>query len=222
MKPNKWDRYFHTHYHPLGKAWGQRDILRYEQWYFSWINYLEKRCSVLRKKARIFEIGSAVGAVANMLAQRGHEVVGSDISPFMVKKAGELVPSVPFVLCDIQKPIPLKKKFDVIMGFEVLEHVPDLHPALANIKTSLRPGGYFIGTSPYPYPKNHLDGTHVNVKYPHEWEALFRKSGFLHVETSPMSFFPFLWRLGKYCNPVIPRYISWPFFVSTTLIVAQA
>ncbi len=222
MKTNSWDKYFQSHYQPLGREWSSTDVMRYMKWYFSWIGYIEKRCPAMRRKARIFEIGSAVGAVAKLLHDRGHDVIGSDISPLMVKKAAELCHPVPFVFCDIQKAIPVKETFDIVLGFEVLEHVPDVEKAIRNIKKALKKGGYFIGTSPYPYPKNFLDKTHVNVKYPNEWQEFFKHNGFRTVKTTPMSFLPYAWRLGKYINPVIPISIGWPYFVSTTLIVAQA
>lgn len=221
MKMNNWDNYFLSHYRPIGNGWSIRDLDKYMRWYFSWMNYIEKKCPILQKKARIFEIGSAVGAVAALLHDRGHDVIGSDISDLMVKTANKLCAPVRFVHCDIQKGISFKKKFDAIMGFEVLEHVPNLRRALSNIRGSLRKGGYFIGTTPYPYHKNYLDRTHVNVKYPYLWKQLFLKNGFSNVRLLPMSFLPFLWRISKYMNPVLPFYISWPFFVSTTLIIAK-
>lgn len=221
MNNNTWDQYFVSHYRPIGDVWGRRDVDKYATWYFSWINYIETQSPLLRKKARIFEIGSAVGAVAKLLHERGHDVTGSDISPQMIKTANHLCAPVRFVFCDIQQGIPLKKKFDMIIGFEVIEHVTSVTRALQNIHDALKPGGYFIGTSPYPYGKNYLDRTHVNVKYPSQWKQLFLKNGFSSIRLLPMSFLPLTWRISKYCNPVLPFYISWPFFVSTTLIIAK-
>lgn len=218
---SKWDEYFHTHYRPIGNTWGSRDVEKYSKWYFSWIDYIERTCLIFHKKLQIFEIGSAIGASASLLHDRGHDVIGSDISGFMVRQANRLCKPIPFIHCDIQRGISIQKKFDVIMGFEVLEHVDDLSKALKNIYQSLSSKGYFIGTSPYPYEKNYLDKTHVNVKYPHEWKQLFLDNGFVSVDVCPMSFFPFIWRIHKRFNRVIPFYISWPFFVSTALIVAK-
>lgn len=221
MKPSKWDTYFLSNYKPIAGSWSKEDVKKYEQWYFSWLKYIDEKCKVLQKKANIFEIGSGVGSMTSLLFKRGHDVTGSDISGFMVKVANELCKPSRFIYCDIQKGIPLKKKFDVIMGFEVLEHVPNLQKALKNIHISLKNQGYFIGTSPYPYAKNYLDKTHVHVLYPQQWRKLFIENGFSSVELYPMSFLPLLWRLDRMLNPVLPFNISWPMFVSTVLIVSK-
>lgn len=210
-----------SHYHPVGEKWSKKDVVKYKRWYFSWINYIEQKCPGLKQRAKIFEIGSAVGSMAQLLYERGHDVTGSDISDLMVKTANVLCHPIPFVHCDVQRSIPGTKRYDAVMGFEVLEHVQDLPVALTNIRKSLKHGGYFIGTSPYPYKKNYLDRTHVNVMYPKDWKRMFMSAGFRTVRITPMAFFPFFWRFNKYANPVLPFYIPWPFFVSTELIIAQ-
>ena len=221
MKTNKWDKYHTTHYHSLSGEWSRLDVERYKQWYFSWLNYLQSTCSIFQKKLDIFEIGSGVGAMAELLREQGHNITGSDISPYIVSCANKLCAPIRFLACDIQNRIPLKKKFDVVLGLEVIEHVPDVQKALRVIHTALNDNGYFIGTTPYPFKKNFIDKTHVNVKYPDEWREEFRKAGFSDVAVHPMSFLPFLWRINKRLNPVLPFYMSWPYFVSTSLIVAK-
>lgn len=210
-----------SHYKPISQQWSDKDVQKYRQWYFSWLNYIEKKCPVFKKKLRIFEIGSGVGSMASLLHERGHEVTGSDISDLMVKSAALHCKPIRFVLCDIQKKIPSSTKFNVVMGFEVLEHVPNLTAALKSIYQGLDINGYFIGTTPYPYKKNFIDPTHVNVHFPSEWEGMFRKAGFREVHVYPMSFFPLIWRIHKLFNPVLPFYTPLPLFISTTLIVAK-
>jgi SAM-dependent methyltransferase len=221
MKHTKWDQYFHSHYQPVNASWSQKDLTKYIQWYMSWISYIEAKIPLLRKKARIFEIGSAVGAVAKILHDRGHDVTGSDISPEMVRVARALCKPIPFVVCDIQKGIVSRKPFEAVIGFEVLEHVPKIERAVGKIYQALTKGGYFIGTSPYPYPKNFQDPTHVNVKYPDEWKELFLKAGFSSVDLQPLSFLPFVWRMSPRLNIVLPFRTGLPLLVSTTLIIAR-
>jgi 2-polyprenyl-3-methyl-5-hydroxy-6-metoxy-1,4-benzoquinol methylase len=221
MKLSKWDKYFLSHYRPDKNDWSMQDVYKYKQWYTSWVRYFEKKCPVLQEKASIFEIGSAMGSMAQLLHERGHNVIGSDISDLMVQSANQLCKPIRFVFCDIQKGIPLKKLFDIVLALEVLEHVPKLEASIKHIYASLRRGGYFVGTSPYPYKKNFLDPTHINVKYPDEWRILFEKNGFSDVKIYPMSFFPFLWRIHRSLNIVLPFKTALPLFISTTLIIAK-
>lgn len=219
---NKWDKYFHSHYNPRKKKWGEEDLNHYRNWYFAWINYidakllLEKRLSNVPK---VLEVGSAIGAVSAMFADKGWYVTGSDISREMVRVAAKLSKNVKFIYCDIQKKIP--GLYDAIFAFEVLEHIQKPEKAIQNIKKGLKKGGIFIGSSPYPFPKNFTDPTHCSVKYPREWKEIFKKEKFSEITTYPMSFFPFLWRINKRLNVVLPFYISFPGFVSTTLIIAK-
>lgn len=215
---DKWDNYFHSHYKPVKGDWSGEDLKMYMQWYSSWINYILPLLP--RKKGNLLELGSAVGSTAVLLSKSGFRVTGSDISQEMVHKAEQLCKPIRFVYCDIQKGIS-HRGWDAIAGFEVLEHVPNLKKAVGNIYKSLKKGGIFFGSSPYPYQKNFLDPTHCNVHSPDEWKKIFKKTGFVSVKTYPMSFFPFFWRIHRLFNPVLPFYVPLPWFISTTLIVAE-
>jgi SAM-dependent methyltransferase len=46
------------------------------------------------------------------------------------------------------------EQFDIVTTNEVLEHVPSIDDALAEIHRVLRPGVYHIGTVPFCYPQN--------------------------------------------------------------------
>ncbi len=221
MKKNKWDAYYMSHYKPEDSDWSSRDVEKYKRWYVSWLSYIRVRCPAFQRKSTIFEIGSGIGSVAKSLQEKGHDVTGSDITPFMVQRANLYCKPVKFIECDIQKPIPLKKKVDMVVGFEVLEHVPDVEKAIKNIWNGLHKDGYFVGTSPYPFPKNFKDPTHVNVKYPEQWVELFKKTGFSEVTIYPMSFMPYLWRIRPSLNVVMPFFNPWPTIVSTALIIAK-
>jgi ubiquinone/menaquinone biosynthesis C-methylase UbiE len=53
------------------------------------------------------------------------------------------------IICDITTvPLP-DASFDAILCSEVLEHLPDPIPALREMARLLKPGGVFIGTSPF-------------------------------------------------------------------------
>jgi len=221
---SKWDQYFHSHYNPQEKDWGMQDLIYYRNWYFSWVTYICNIPLVNKKligKPIGFEIGSAIGGTTSLLAEKGIQMTGSDISREIVKQAGKINKSIPFVFCDIQKGIPGKKKYDFIFAFEVLEHLADPITSLKNIRRGLKKGGVLVASTPYPFKKAYTDPTHCSVMYPSEWKTIFRKAGFSRTATRPMSFFPFLWKLSKFLNPVLPFYIPFDNIVSTTLVIAE-
>ena len=86
----------------------------------------------------------------------------------------------------------------------------------------LSPGGYFCGTTPYPYYKNIVgDKTHVSVLHPENWKRLFMQQKFRSLELYPMSFFPYIWRINKRFNIRLPFYFPLHGFISTCLIIAK-
>lgn len=207
---------------PKKKKWGRDDLLHYKNWYYMWIEYIDKKLSFskhLPKVPNVLEIGSGIGGVSALLSDKDWDVTGSDISREMVSSAQATNKNVHFIFCDVQERIP--GGYDAIFGFEVLEHIPKPEKAIRNIHDALKKGGYFIGSTPFPYPKNFTDPTHCSVLYPKEWTTLFKKAHFKNITTYPISFFPFLWRIHKKLNIILPFYIPFPGFVSTTLLIGE-
>lgn len=52
-----------------------------------------------------------------------------------------------YIIDDVANPIPTRK-FDVVVSVEVMEHVIDLDKYLTAIHQHLKPGGYFVWTTP--------------------------------------------------------------------------
>lgn len=222
MKTEKKEfEYFRDYFKPIGNEWSKKDLIRHKNWYYSIVNYIDNFVDLKAGDGKIFEIGSGIGPIMSIYSDRGFECIGSDISIYILERAKKLSPTIPFILCDIEKSTEMVDTFDYVLGFEVLEHLNRLDKAISNIHSILNENGYFIGTTPYPFSKNMIDPTHVNVKHPMEWKKLLSDAGFKEVLTKPMSFIPFIHRLNKKFNIVIPIYTSIPKVVSTTLIVAK-
>ena len=219
MKDN-WDDYFRTEIQPLSQNWGVNDLIQYKQWYFMWLEFINYKLPIFRR-VNALEVGSGIGAVVSLLRERGVSITGSDISKKMIKIAKSMIPQGDFVYCNIEKKVPNKSFYDLIFAFEVLEHLKNYQLGIKNIYTGLKKGGFFIGTSPYPYKKNFLDPTHYSVHFPEDWKNEFISQGFKNVTVSPMSFLPYIWRISKYFNIPIPIYIRNSKCVSTTLIIAK-
>jgi len=194
MRSKKQDfEYFRDYFKPKRKDWSTRDLIKYKNWYHSWVRHIDNFVDMRTGNGKkIFEVGSGIGAIVSIYSERGFECIRSDISTYILERAKKLNPHITFIFCDIAEGIEINDTFDYILGFEVLEHLTRLDKVISNIHSKLRNGGYFIGSTPYPFPKNMLNPTHVSVKYPIEWKNLFEQQGF-DVSIKPMSFLPFLY-----------------------------
>lgn len=107
--------------------------------------FLRKYCSKICNK-KILEIGSGKRvngklkySVADYFRKNSNEVVLSDINPRYGHK-----------IVDITKSVP--KGFDVIICFNVLEHVFDFHKAIKNLHKALKKDGKLMILAPAFYP----------------------------------------------------------------------
>lgn len=96
------------------------------------------------------EIGSGLGRVCLALADRFDRVIGVDVSPEMVRRAGALVPAdnVEFVLGDGSslEGIP-DQSADLVLSFTVFQHIPDvavIEDYIVDAGRILRPGGVLV------------------------------------------------------------------------------
>ena len=100
--------------------------------------------------AKAIEIGSGLGRVCLALADRFDQVVGIDISPEMVRRAGELVsdPRVSFVVGDGATLSGIDDaSTDLVLSFTVFQHIPRVEVIehyLEEAGRVLRKGGVFV------------------------------------------------------------------------------
>jgi SAM-dependent methyltransferase len=95
---------------------------------------------------RCLEIGCAAGEFSSLLSQRGAQVVGIDLSARAIQEAKSRYPQVNFFQADITT--LSEQPFDVILAFEVIEHVISPTEFLKAVFTRLRPGGFAVLTTP--------------------------------------------------------------------------
>ncbi len=95
---------------------------------------------------RVLELGCGNGRLAQYLAQRtGARITGLDLSPTGIAFAQSLAAQSPrqldFVCADMARWEYPSAAFDVVLGVDALQFVPDLHSLLPHIRTCLRTGG---------------------------------------------------------------------------------
>ncbi|MGB9676423.1 MAG: class I SAM-dependent methyltransferase [Candidatus Bathyarchaeales archaeon] len=136
------------------------------------------------------DVGCAFGYGVSLLKSLGYEVIGVDVSKFGVKQAKKTINTDEFAVCDVQRNLPFKKKFDLVICLEVLEHLQDPLKALQNMCDTCE--GIILCTTPNKTVERvvkkilkDFDKTHVNVKTPREWEKCISgilRNRFIKVE----------------------------------------
>jgi 2-polyprenyl-6-hydroxyphenyl methylase / 3-demethylubiquinone-9 3-methyltransferase len=94
---------------------------------------------------RVLDAGCGGGLVARGLAEAGARVVGVDRLPACLLVARRAVPARFQPAVGQLERLPFADDiFDVVVAADVLEHVPDLPAAVAELARVLRPGGSFL------------------------------------------------------------------------------
>lgn len=219
MQKNKYTNYFKNHYK---YAISKKDIDRYKQWFVPFWKIIAKYIHI-SPHTEILELGSGIGGFYPFIArhlQKGH-YTGLELDKEAVQFTNTYFGTKAFQNLSLEE-YSTKKRYDYIFAFEVLEHVHDPESIIKKIHTLLKPGGLFIGTSPFPFQRNiFADETHLYVLHPDNWKRLFSYNGFSSIIIFPMSFIPVIWKINTVFHIRIPIYINLPFFISTSLIIAK-
>jgi 2-polyprenyl-3-methyl-5-hydroxy-6-metoxy-1,4-benzoquinol methylase len=222
-KKNKFEaNYFEEYYKGAVGDFTKKDLDVSINWFWSWLKKLNQYVPVQKGEGkRVLEIGCSIGAVSHLLAEKGFNVVASDISKYAVERAKKLTPNARFIALDIEQGIPLKEKFDLIIAFEVVEHLENPQKGLLNMYKGLKKGGTLVVSTPYPYKWNFNDPTHINVKYPNEWVRIMENVGFKNVKYHRFSLIPFFYRYNKRLQFVIPFVVPLPYVNSPIYFIGK-
>jgi len=217
MKTN-YNDYYKNHYKV---AFSESDIEEWCKWFDVQWKLINSKVKI-KKGMRILEIGPGFGGFYKYLQDvKGVDYLGLDLDPEIVKFTNNYFHTNDFKFQQFET-LNDKSGFDLIVAFEVLEHVENPTGVIDKVHQLLRPGGVFVGTTPYPFTKNIIsDQTHISVLHPENWRRIFQLCGFKTTSLHPMSFAPFFWRVSSKLNIRIPFYVFLRGFVSTCLIIAK-
>jgi len=168
----------------------------YDEAYFNtWLEKLllerkfnEYKINLIRStkpSGKLFEIGCGRGKLLNEL-KRYYAISGIDISSSAVLEASKLIGKNHLKVLDIEKE-SINGKYDIILAFDVLEHLKNPSKALFKIKKSLKKNGVFIFSVPNNYGLfgklmtsffNYIDKTHVSTYERDKWIRIMENAGF--------------------------------------------
>jgi len=129
---------------------------------------------------RALDVGCAYGYASHVLETLGYETYGIDVSRWGVRQA-KTNSNGHFLVCDAQTKLPFKDMtFDLIICCDVLEHLQFPEKVIRDMLEIC--DGTLVCTTPNkavekPVRKimRDFDETHINVKFPSEWENCIRK-----------------------------------------------
>lgn len=99
---------------------------------------------------RVLDAGCGEGFGTQTLADVAQEVLGIDYSPVAVSECRRLweKPNLRFEQVNLTEPGTFNETFDVVINFQVLEHIDDALPFLRGLHQRLAPNGQLILTTP--------------------------------------------------------------------------
>ena len=169
----------------------------------------------------ILDIGCGGGLISEPLARLGGTITGIDASEKNIKvaklHAKEMGLNINYIQCSPEN-LKIKKKYDVILNMEVIEHVSDVELFIKNCSHLLKKGGVMFVATINKNLKSYLTaiigaeyilkwlpiGTHDWNKFltPTELEKIASKQNFVIDEVKGVKFNFFLkkWYISNDCS----------------------
>jgi SAM-dependent methyltransferase len=152
----------------------------YESEHASWQHWVAHLATALPRGSRWLDLGCAYGYLVAEAASGGFAAVGVDVSAYALARAHIDAPAAGGrVLRGLADRLPFADAaFDVVSVFDVLEHLHDPEPALAEVARVLKPGGVLIGATPDPLFFGGHEDTHFSERPPSYWVDRLLRLGF--------------------------------------------
>jgi SAM-dependent methyltransferase len=165
---------------------------------------------------RVLDVGCGVGRWSRLLAGRGAQVTGIDISPTMIAQARRratqagLHPRCRFITQDLAA-LDAGDRFDLVLGVTVLQHILDpdaLRSAVSRMADHLAEGGRMVLLEAAPLQSaSHCNSSIFRARERGDYLQLFASCGLRLHAISGVDPAPFKYRLLPYL-PRLPRGLS--------------
>jgi SAM-dependent methyltransferase len=103
---------------------------------------------LLRPSTAALEIGTGTGALLHTLLERGCHMQGVEMNQALIDEGQQWYGALPIQkVSGLALPFP-DASFDVVLSFDVFEHIPDSDAHLREVRRVLKPGGSYLMQTP--------------------------------------------------------------------------
>ena len=120
------------------------------------LRFLEQ-VDLIEPQMKVLEVGCGIGTVAFELSKKGCRVTGTDISTRAIAYGRGKYPGIDLLAQPAENLDFADQTFDVVVSFDLLEHLVEIEPHLAEVKRVLKEGGYYLLGTPNKYCSGFFD-----------------------------------------------------------------
>jgi SAM-dependent methyltransferase len=178
---------------------------------------------VLEPGVDLLEIGSGTGALLHVLQQRGVRARGVELRQEFIDQAHAWYGPLPLTrVTGVALPFAAET-FDVVMSFDVFEHIPDSDAHLREVWRVLRPGGAYLMQTPNKWMNTIFETVrwrsftrwrqdHCSLHSLSELTARLERNGFDRVRPYDVPV------VNEFFRTKVRRYAGWPGVVALRLV----
>ncbi len=131
----------------------------------------------LVKPQSVVDVGCGVGGWLAVFQEQGVKDI-QGIDGAYVNRAMLAIPADRFMEYDLQQPLQLERRFDLVMSLEVAEHLPP-ETAKTFVESLVKLGKVVLFSAAVPYQAG---VHHVNEQWQDYWAQLFQQHGYVPVD----------------------------------------
>jgi len=114
------------------------------------LEFLREAC-LLKPDDKVLEIGCGIGSIVFDLGKQGHDVTGIDISREAIAYGLNKYRDIHLEVQAAENLPYADQSFDVVLSFDLFEHIAAIDLHISEVRRVLRAGGYYLFQTPNKY-----------------------------------------------------------------------